>query len=434
MSYPKTVSTMAPSLGMERDRTGAIAWRPTAGRPAVRLGAETAAALRLAWRATWTTRLLAWAAGVGALLVWGTSGREADFDPAGLTSPFAAFGDLVFGPAARWDSSWYLGIADNGYGAGGSPAFFPLYPLLVRAGGWIVGSPLVAGVLVSGACLVVALAALHELTRLELGAGAARWTVVALALSPVSFFFSAVYSESLFLALSVGALLAARRERWWWAGVLGGLAAATRSAGIVLLVPLALLAWQQGPRLRVALALALVPAGLGAYLAGLALAGHDAFAPFHVQEVWYREWAGPFGGVRDAAVAAWEGVRQLLSGRHDVAYFTKAGGDPMVVARMNLLLFAFLLAGVVALVGAARRLPRAYAAYALAALALPLSYPVGPQPLMSLPRFELVLVPLWMWWGWWLHGHPRWRVPALGLSAAGLVGFSAIFSTWHFIA
>src|SRR4051794_35762741 len=355
---------------MERDRPAAIAWCP-----AVRLPAASDA-VRLAWRVALASRVLIWVAGIGALLVWGTSGREHDFDPSGLTRPFGAFGDLLVGPAARWDSSWYLGIADSGYAQDGRTAFFPLYPLLVRAGGWLVGSPVVAGVLVSGACLVAGLAALHSLTKLELGESAARWTVLALALSPMSFFFTAVYSESLFLALSTGALLAARRERWWWAGVLGALAAATRSAGIVLLLPLALFAWKQrppAPRPSVALALVLVPAGLLAYLGGLAATGHDAFAPFHVQEVWFREWAGPFGGVRDAAVAAWEGVRQLLSGRRDVAYFTQAGGDPIVVARMNVMLFAFLLAGIVALVGAVRRLPLPYAAYALAALALPLS-------------------------------------------------------------
>jgi len=150
--------------------------------------------------------------------------------------------------------------------------------------------------------------------------------------------------------------------------------------------------------------------------------------------VWFRSWAGPFGGVPDAARAAWDGLRQLASGQREHVYFTDAGGDPMLAARMNLLLFAFLLAGAVALAGAARRLPKAYAAYALAAVALPLSYPVGPQPLMSLPRFELVLVPLWMWWGWWLSRHPRARIPALGVSCAGLVVFSAMFSTWHWVA
>jgi hypothetical protein len=157
-------------------------------------------------------------------------------------------------------------------------------------------------------------------------------------------------------------------------------------------------------------------------------------APFHVQDVWFREWAGPFGGVPDAFVAAWDGARQLLSGQRERIYFTEAGGDPFTVARMNLMLFAFLLAAIPALVGAVRRLPIAYAAYAVAALALPLSYPVGPQPLMSLPRFELVLLPLWMWWGWWLSRHPRARVPALAVSAIALVAFTGMFATWRFVA
>src|SRR3954463_1757821 len=346
---------------MERDRSGALVGRPAARLPVLRLEAGAALALRAAWM----SRLAVWAAGVGALALWGTSGREAGFDASGVTAPFGHVGDLLAGPAARWDSAWYLGIAEHGYGPKGTPAFFPLYPLLVRAGSWVVGSPLLAGALISLACLVAGLAAVHELARLELGADAARWTVIALAWSPMSFFLSAVYSESLFLALSAGALLAARREAWWWAGALGGLAAATRSAGVVLLVPLALLAWREGPRVGPLLALALVPAGLLAYMGGLALAGHDAFAPFHVQEVWFREWAGPFGGVPDAAVAAWNGVRQLASGGRDVISFDKAGGDPIVVARMNVMLFAFLLAGLVALAGAARRLPFAYPAYAV---------------------------------------------------------------------
>ena len=78
-------------------------------------------------------------------------------------------------------------------------------------------------------------------------------------------------------------------------------------------------------------------------------------------------------------------------------YFEPAGGDPFSVAAINLLLFAFLVFAAVAVVGAFRRLPLAYGAYALAALALPLSYPVDPQPLMSLPRFIAVLFPLFIW-------------------------------------
>jgi hypothetical protein len=412
---------------MQRDRTGAIGALEV---PRARLSARSA----LAWRTAWTSRAAIWVAGVTAIAIWGRSGRAHDFDPQGLTQPFGRIADALVAPSAAWDSVWYLGIADGGYSDPQRTAFFPLYPLLVRAGGWVVGSTLVAGALISLACFAVALALLHELTRLELGAGAARWTVIALAWSPMSFFFSAVYSEALFLALSVGALLAARRERWWLACSVAALGAATRSAGVVLLVPLALLMWKARPRPRDVLALAVVPAGLLAYMGGVALAGHDAFAPFHVQDVWFREFAGPFGGGRDGAVAAWDGARQLLSGQRSHVYFTKAGGDPFLTARMNLMLFAFLAAAVPMLVGAARRLPPAYAAYAVAALALPLSYPVGPQPLMSLPRFELVLFPLWMWWGWWLSRHERARRPALAASGALVLVFAAQFATFHWVA
>src|SRR2546430_8563370 len=88
---------------------------------------------------------------------------------------------------------------------------------------------------------LVALAALHRLTVLELGAAAARRTVLLLAFFPTALFFSAAYTEALFLALSVGVFLAAREERWAVAGVLGALGAATRSGGGLLLGPVAVM-------------------------------------------------------------------------------------------------------------------------------------------------------------------------------------------------
>jgi hypothetical protein len=70
----------------------------------------------------------------------------------------------------------------------------------------------------------------------------------------------------------------------------------------------------------------------------------------------------------------------------------------------------------------------------IAALALPLSYPVSAQPLMSLPRFLMVLFPLLIWSGWWLAAHPRAQRPAIVLSACLMVLFAAEFSTWHWVA
>jgi Mannosyltransferase (PIG-V) len=402
-----------------------------------------AAALADAWRALWTSRLLVWAAAVVAVLAFGLSGRMHDFDQAGVTTPFGPAGDVLAAPLGRWDSVWYLAIAGAGYGDGAREAFFPLYPLLVRIAGVPVGSALVGGALASTALLGAALVVLHRLVTLDHDRAVARNAVLVTALFPMSFFFSAVYSESLFLALSVGAVYAARRERWAWAGALGGLAATTRSAGVVLLVPLALVyLWDVGRpslrdrrRLRAdVLWLGLLPLGLAAYCGFLALQGLDALAPFHAQDVWFRSFAGPFGGVWDGTVAAVQGTRQLLSGAREPVYFAAAGGDPFLVARHNIELFAWLMLGAVASVGALRRLPVAYGAYLVVALALPLSYPVGPQPLMSLPRFLAVLFPLAIWLALWMTGRAwRERLVVAGF-AAGLAVYTGIFATWHWVA
>jgi hypothetical protein len=115
-------------------------------------------------------------------------------------------------------------------------------------------------------------------------------------------------------------------------------------------------------------------------------------------------------------------------------YFTAAAGDPFVNAFHNLELFASLLAVVPMVVGTLRRLPLAYGAYVVAALALPLSWPVGPQPLMSLPRFELVLFPLFLWLGWWA-ARGRGRLIVLGAAFLGLQTWAvAEFATWHWVA
>jgi hypothetical protein len=271
------------------------------------------------------------------------------------------------------------------------------------------------------------------------------------AFAPMAFFFSAVYSESLYLALSVGLFWSARNGRWAQVGVLGALAGATRSTGLVLLLP-ALVLYLYGPRedrppdfmrgrlrpryrlRRNVLWLGLVPAGVIVYGVGLALAGGDALAPFHAQDVWGRHFAGPYVGVWDGLRAAFDGARQLLSFQRQHVYFPIPAGSPFVSAGHNLILLAFLLAAIPAVVGVVRRLPLAYGAYVIAALALPLSYPVSAQPLMSLPRFLVVLFPLNIWLAGWLAVRPRAQKPVLVLSALLMAGFVAQFATWHWVA
>jgi hypothetical protein len=426
------------------------------------------AAMRDCWRALWVSRLIVLVAGVGAVAAFGVGRARSAFDPAGVTSGFGWLGNLLVAPVARWDAVWYLVIAHHGYrpelasfGTGSRAAFFPLYPLGVHALSELGAPPIAAGVALSLAALAAALYGIHRLSTLELDRLAprgahrgdvARLAVLVTALAPMAFFFSAVYSESLYLALSVGLFWCARQGRWGWAGVLGALASATRSAGLVLVVPMVVLylygpredrppdfpdrAWWQ-PRYAVrrdALWVAALPVGVGAYMAYLALAGGSALLPFHAQEAWNRHFAGPYVAVWDGARAAFDGIRQLLSFQRTHVYFKLAGGDPFVDAGHNVMLFAFLLAAAPMVVGVLRRLPLAYGAYVLAALALPLSYPVAPQPLMSLPRFEVVLFPLAMWLGAWLTERPRARLPVLAAMALLMALFVGEFATWHWVA
>ncbi len=438
--------------------------------------AERATALREVWRALWVSRLLVWIGGVGAVAGFGFGPVRHALNPVGLTRGLGALGDLMAAPAARWDAAWYLTIAHDGYRpqlgamAASRTAFFPLYPLGLRLLSGLSLAPVVAGILLSVVALAAGLYGLHRLTSIEvvrldmgnhgvagrLGRGnlgdATRLVVLLTAFGPMAVYFSAVYSESLYFALSVGVFLCARRGQWARAAALAALASATRSTGIVLMVPLVLI-YLYGPRsdrapdrsdgrlkpkYRVrsdALWIAVAPLGLCLYMAHLALAGGDALAPFHAQAVWQREFAGPYGGVWTGAKAAFEGLRQIVSLQSHHVYFSAAGGSPLIDASHNLLLFAFLLAAIPITVGVLRMLPVAYGAYVLAALALPLSYPVAPQPLMSLPRFLLVLFPLNMWLAVRLARRPKaltWGL--LIASAVAMMFFAEEFSTWHWVA
>lgn len=431
------------------------------------------AAVRASWRALWTSRLVVFAAGAGTVALWGPGPVRGVLDPPGLTRGLGRVGEALAAPVARWDSAWYLVIAKYGYrpdlGAVTSPrmAYFPLYPLMMRALG-TTGLPLIAaGVLISLVAFALALYGVHRLTALELPGRpeAARLAVMATAFTPMALFFSAVYTDALYMALSVGLFWSARKGRWALVGALGGLAAATRSTGLMLAAP-ALLLYLYGPRedrppdrprlprapgltragallaalrpryrLRAnVLWLALLPAGVAAWCAWLAASGADALGPFHAEQAWARHFVGPYLGVWDGMVAGFDGLRQLLSMQTHHVYFTLVGGDPDVAAWHNLMELVFLLVSVPMIVGVFRRLPAAYGVYVLAALALPLSYPVEPEPLMSVPRYLVVLFPLWIWLGSWLEHRPHLRRVALVASVGLLVLFTGQFSTWHWVA
>jgi len=139
----------------------------------------------------------------------------------------------------HWDAIRYLAIAQHGYQTLNDLAFFPLFPLLIAAFSYLLGggSYLLIGTLLSNGALLAALFVLYQLAVEPLGEQVGRRTLLYLCIFPTALFFFAAYNESLFLLLTAGTFLALRRQVWWLAGLLGLLAALTRSTGILLVVP-----------------------------------------------------------------------------------------------------------------------------------------------------------------------------------------------------
>ena len=397
-----------------------------------------------------------------------------------LAAPFGGAGETLLGVWARWDSVWYLGIAHDGYGySDASPAFFPLYPLVSRA----LGAPLELVAEQPAAILIAALAAslaafgaalyfIHRLAELELGPQAGALCVWLVALFPMSLFYGAVYSESLFLALSAGSVWFARTDRWALAGALGAGAAATRSAGIILLVPLIAI-YLLGPRgtggrarpylgvpwavsraggrrfypLRPDAAwLALVPAALAAYAGFLAADAGDPLLAVNAQDEWARE-LGHLGSVPAAFVGGiWQGVAAFGDGAADIFRGRESIGDllwapdgatSLAAPLVNVEAGVFLAFALLATAGALRRLPLAYGAYAAAALGLALSFPRSADPgydvpLFSLPRFTAVIFPLFMWLALVVRER-GWDRPAIAASALLLGVYAAQWGTWQWV-
>ena len=333
---------------------------------------------------------------------------------------------------ARWDSDFFLRIAQNGYD-GASAAFHPLYPALVAVLGRVLfGHYLLAGLIVSLACCLGSFLLLYRLAEERLGPAGAERSVLYLAVFPMSLFLQAVYSESLFLLLVLAAFAVAERNRFATAGVLAGLAILTRAAGIALLPALALLAWRERDRLRALGGVALALPVAAIYPLVLWQQVDDPWAFSHAQDRWHRHVspAGPLGGIWDGAVSAWRGLEQFVVGHGTHV----AGANQMHAAAENLQAFAFLVLFVALTVVAWRRFGAPYGLFAVVSLAIPLSYPSSRWPLLSLPRFGLVIFPLFLALAALTSGRPRLHNAVVACSALFLGVAVVQWALWQWVA
>jgi hypothetical protein len=314
-----------------------------------------------------------------------------------LLSPLHPGGPLPggVGPAwYQWDTVWFTRIAEHGYAAAGdkAAAFFPLYPLLMAVLDPVLpGDAFGAGLIIANVALYAALVLLHRLAETETDRGTADRTLWYLIAFPTGFFLAAAYNTALFLALTVGAVYALRRERWWLAGALGALATATRSAGLLLLVPFAYEYLRtHGRRLRPdVLAAALVPAGLVGFMIYTWRALHDPLAFTHAQAHWSRHLDWPWSAL----------YRQVSTIAHQPRLFNDAGAHDLIDLGAVLLAAALI---VLCFVGPWRlrrdqyALPAYGAALVLFMVIFPNTGTSPPYPLQSAARLVLEVFPAFL--------------------------------------
>ena len=300
---------------------------------------------------------------------------------------------------ARWDSAWFVRIAEDGYADDQRAAFFPLYPLVTGLVGRALGGHYVlAGFLLSLAATLAAFTLLYRLAEERLGPDGARRALVYLAVFPATLFLGAVYSEGLFLLLAVAAFFLAERRRFAAAAAVAGLAMLTRGAGLALLPALGVLAWRAPDRPRALASLALAPLVYAAHPLILWWRLGEPFAFLDAQDVWQRRltWLGPLQGIWDGTRAAVAGLRDVVDGAGGRVYWQIEDAEPLHAAAVNLQGFAFLLLYAALTVLVWGRFGAPYGLFAALSVAVPLSISSERWPLLSLPRFGVVVFPFFL--------------------------------------
>jgi hypothetical protein len=384
---------------------------------------ETAYRRRFAWSAGSValsalvfTRLPVLAAGLAAVTIFGTQPAPVA-DALWRVAP-QEWANLL----ARWDTFYYHSIAVTGYAWGpnvfrhDNVVFFPLYPLLMRWGGALTGGhPLAAGLVISLVAFTGAIAVLYELAVLEVGPELARRAVLLLVTFPYALFFSTVYTESLFLLLSLGAFYAMRRGRLTLTALCGLAVGLTRPNGFWMWLPLAILAWTGNPPARgeptlssrrvLALAAACAPLiGVALYSLYLHVRFDDALAWVHGQ----RAWGLPLLGQASAPDPT------PLPGQH-------IGWEEVVTWTGNVIAFG---TAALAIRPISRRFGAAYAIW----IAVNIFPPVAAHLFLSLGRFTSVLFPMFFWLA--VSIPPRRVIPIAVAFAAGQIVFAAWFFLW----
>lgn len=288
----------------------------------------------------------------------------------------------------NFEGEHYLAIALHGYG-NFEQVFFPLYPWLMRVLIYSFReSPfvlLISGLTISHLAFLSSLFLFYKLIKFDFENKVAQLAILFLLFFPTSFFFGAVYTESLFLALILGSFFAARKKQWWIAGILGAMASATRFVGIFIFPALLVEWWTQYQEkkeitnyqlLITFIPLLLIPLGLLFYMHYLTVNYQDPLIFLHVQPA--------FGAGKSADKMIllyqvfWRYLKMICTTKLDFLYYTVWLEFLTAVGFMMLLVYAFL-----------KKVRSSYLIFAVLAYLAP----TLTGTFSSMPRYVLVLFP-----------------------------------------
>lgn len=295
---------------------------------------------------------------------------------------------MLYGRWMSWDGGLYTHIAEYGYSSPQFAAFYPLFPVLEHLLAAFVGGAGPAGLLIANIAGLAAFGLLRMVFEWLRDVRVARYALLYHAFSPLAFYFAMPYTESLFLLLSAGVVVATERRRFLLAGLLAALAVLTRPTGITLLPALLCLLLRQRvswPRLLITLALPC--AALASFAGYLAWRFGTPFASARANEVyWHRTLDWPWVSV--------------LGSLHMVV------NSPSVIVRQHAIVdvvlvgVALFCATAYCIAATRLRFGQEYAIYVWGSMLLALSYPIFQPDLSDLlaaaPRYLLVVFPLYL--------------------------------------
>jgi len=210
----------------------------------------------------------------------------------------------------RWDSGWYYSISANGYvlptdGGMSNLAFFPLFPYLIRASNFFLlhfpehrTTFTLIGVVISNLAFVGALLILANILKeLKFSESFTREAIWVVLLFPLSFFFSAILTESLLLLLVLAAMWCCLKQKWLLCAVVAALAMVARPLGQLVVIPIAIsyLIQNKGKiHWKEILPFAIVALTFFGYIWTLYLVSGDWLAILNVHSAWGHDTATPW--------------------------------------------------------------------------------------------------------------------------------------------